>query len=69
MSALQAEDWPSVPTEDAVLADRVRRIIDTAASAYADGLTRGPVKTRKERREDAIRHGTDAILALIKAQP
>jgi hypothetical protein len=68
MSALQAEGRPSVPTEDAVLADRVRSIIGTAASAYADGLVRGPVKTRKERREYAIQRGTDDILALIKAQ-
>lgn len=42
----------------------VERIISRACSAYADGLVRGPVKTRADRRADAIRKGVSEILAL-----
>lgn len=50
------------------LEKRIYAIIDRACSGYADGLVRGPVKTRPYRREAAIMTGVSEMWSLVRSE-
>jgi hypothetical protein len=52
---------------DHELEKRIYSIIDRACAAYADGLVRGPVKTRPYRREAAIVTGVSEVWKIVRS--